>query len=211
MALKVVGAGLGRTGTHSLKLAMEKLLGAPCYHMVEVFEHPEHVPVWHAAARGEAVDWNALMNGYAAAVDWPASAFWPELSQAFPEALIVLSVRDVEAWWRSTQNTIFNEIENPRFAQMKDWLDMVVAMFEARFTTELHNHDACVAAFERHNAEVIERAPANRLLVWQATEGWAPLCSALGLPVPDEPFPLTNTTEEFRARRAAEAAETARA
>ncbi|HLK16401.1 MAG TPA: sulfotransferase [Fimbriimonadaceae bacterium] len=202
MALKVVGAGLGRTGTHSLKLALQTLLGAPCYHMVEVFEHPDHVPVWHAAAKGEKVDWEALMSGYAAAVDWPASAFWPELSAANPDALVLLSVRDPEKWWQSTQNTIFNAINNSRQAEMKEWFDMVVAMFEARFTTDLHNRDACVPAYERHNADVIARVPADRLLVWTATDGWEPICNALGLPIPAEPFPLTNTTEEFQAHHA---------
>ena len=206
MALKVVGAGVGRTGTHSLKLALERLLGAPCYHMVEVFGHPEHVPTWHAAARGEAVDWEGLMTGYAAAVDWPASAFWPELSAAFPEALIVLSVRDAEAWWRSTQNTIFSGIERPADAERQAWYEMVMAMFDARFTLELQNREKCVSAFERHNADVLNRASADRLLVWQASDGWEPLCNALGLPVPAEPFPLTNTTEEFRARHISEAA-----
>ena len=87
MTLRVVGAGLGRTGTMSLKLALERLLGAPCYHMAEVFVHPEHVAVWHAAARGEPVDWHALFAGYAAAVDWPVGSFWPEVSAAFPDAL----------------------------------------------------------------------------------------------------------------------------
>ena len=209
MPLKVVGAGLGRTGTHSLKIALQMLLGAPCYHMVEVFQHPEHVPTWHAAARGEAVDWEGLMTGYAAAVDWPASAFWPELSAAFPDALILLSVRDPEAWWQSTQNTIFSAIDRQVEPERQAWHDMVTAMFEARFTTDLKCREACLPAFERHNADVISRAPADRLLVWQASDGWAPLCAALDLPIPDDPFPLTNTTEEFRARHASEAPEPA--
>src|SRR5690348_10458482 len=106
MSLRVIGAGCGRTGTMSLKLALERLLGAPCYHMVEVFAHPEHVPDWHAAALGNMPDWNALFAGYAAAVDWPASAFWPELSAAFPDALVVLSVRDAQSWWQSAHETI---------------------------------------------------------------------------------------------------------
>ena len=211
MALKVVGAGLGRTGTHSLKIALQQLFGAPCYHMVEVFEHPEHVPVWHAAARGEPVDWHGLMNGYAAAVDWPASAFWPELSMAFPEALIVLSVRDSESWWQSTQNTIFRAIDSEDGPERKDWHAMVMAMFDARFTADINDRDKCVPAFDRHNADVISRVPAEKLLVWQANEGWEPLCTALGLPVPEEPFPLTNTTEEFRARHAQVAVEPAQA
>src|SRR5579862_5982463 len=105
--MRVVGAGLGRTGTHSLKIALERLLGAPCYHMVEVFAHPEHVPAWRGAALGQMPDWHALFDGYAATVDWPSAAFWPELSEAFPETLVVLSVRDAEAWWQSASQTIF--------------------------------------------------------------------------------------------------------
>jgi hypothetical protein len=203
MALKVVGAGVGRTGTHSLKVALQQLLGAPCYHMVEVFQHPEHVPAWHAAARGEAVDWAGLMEGYAAAVDWPASAFWPELAAANPDALIILSVRDPEAWWRSTQNTIFSRITDTAPPEMADWHAMVMDMMASRFTTELHDKEKGLAAFNYHNDAVKAGAPADRLLVWTATDGWEPICKALGLPVPAEPFPVTNTTEEFQARHAA--------
>jgi hypothetical protein len=199
MGLRVVGAGLGRTGTYSLKLALERLLGAPCYHMAEVFQHPEHVPDWHSAAQGRMPDWDRLFAGYAAAVDWPVSAFWRELSAAYPDALVVLSVRDPESWWRSTQETIFahlDKIPDPA------WLAMVQAMMASRFTTALHDHDACVAAFERHNAEVRAAVPPDRLLEWRATDGWGPLCAALGLPVPDEPFPRANTREEWAARNA---------
>lgn len=106
MTLRVVGAGLGRTGTTSLKLALERLLGGPCYHMSEVFQHPEHIGHWHGAARGDMPDWRALFAGYVAAVDWPAASFWREISAAFPQALVVLSVRDPDAWWQSASSTI---------------------------------------------------------------------------------------------------------
>src|SRR5438132_13248585 len=105
VTVRIVGAGLGRTGTMSLKIALERLLGAPCYHMIEVFEHPEHVPVWHAAVRGEPVDWDALFAGYVAAVDWPVAAFWREISAANPDAVVLLSVRDAAAWWQSADQT----------------------------------------------------------------------------------------------------------
>ncbi|HZT41651.1 MAG TPA: sulfotransferase [Chthonomonadaceae bacterium] len=201
MQLRVVGAGLGRTGTHSLKLALERLLGAPCYHMIEVFQHPEHVPAWHAAAEGRMPDWQALLAGYAAAVDWPAAAFWPELSEAFPEALVVLSVRDPQAWWESAHQTIFQAI--PTRGPETEWRQMVDAMLANRFTSAIDDREACIAAFERNNARVRETIPPHRLLEWRASEGWGPLCKALGLPVPDEPFPLTNTKEEWAARHSA--------
>lgn len=204
MSLKVVGAGLGRTGTFSLKLALEQLLGGPCYHMMEVFEHPEHVPTWHDAAHGKNVDWRRLMNGYVAAVDWPVSAYWRQLSQAFPDALIVLSLRDSDKWWGSASETIFSGINmSKERPEMGEWHSMVITMLASTFTADLHDREACVSAFEKHNAHVRKAAPKERLLVWEAKDGWAPLCGALGVPIPDAPFPKANTKEEFLARLSA--------
>jgi hypothetical protein len=180
----------------SLKVALERLLGAPCYHMAEVFTHPEHVPLWTAAARGEPVDWHALFRGYVAAVDWPVAAFWPEVSAAFPEATILHSVRDPASWWKSASGTIFPASRNAS----GEWRSMVDEMFARRFTAALDDEAACIAAFERHNADVRARAPKERLLEWRASDGWGLLCAALGTAVPDEPFPRTNTSEEFAAR-----------
>jgi len=210
MTLRVIGAGVGRTGTASLKAALEQLLGAPCYHMREVFGHPEHVAHWHAAARGEMPDWDALLEGYAAAVDWPPSAFWSELAAANPDAVIVLSLRSAESWWESANETIFRAIEsvgNAPGGGLDGWSDMVRAMLANRFTSEIADREASIAAFERHNADVRARAPADRLVEWRAQDGWAPLCDALGLPVPDEPFPRTNTREQWRAQDAAASAD----
>jgi hypothetical protein len=196
MSLRVVGAGLGRTGTLSLKLALERLLGAPCYHMAEVFPRPEHVGLWRDAALGRPTDWRKLFTGFAAAVDWPAAAFWRELSAEFPDALILLSVRPAEAWWQSASQTIFAVQESipPQFREMTE------PLFRERFTPRLDDRDACIAAYERHNADVRARAPKERLLEWTASDGWGPLCKALGLPVPAEPFPRVNTSEEFLSR-----------
>ncbi len=201
MSLKVIGAGLGRTGTFSLKLALEKLLGEPCYHMYEVFQNLDHVALWHAAARGEAVDWQAMMAGFGAAVDWPASGFWEELSAAFPDAIIVLSTRDAEKWWDSAHATIFPSIKREGDNDdRKAWQAMVFEMLDKRFTLEIENKEACIDAFKKHDAYVRSKAPSNRLVVWEAKDGWEPLCTALGVPVPDEPFPVANTKEEFLER-----------
>jgi hypothetical protein len=196
MSLRVVGAGLGRTGTLSLKLALEKLLGAPCYHMVEVFPRPEHQRIWRDAALGRPQDWKRLFEGFAATVDWPACAFWSEIHAAFPDALIVLSVRPADAWWKSASGTIF-AVQEKIPGAMREMAD---AMFREKFTPRLDDRDACIAAYERHNADVRARAPKDRLLEWTASDGWAPLCKALGVPVPAEPFPRVNTTEEFLTR-----------
>jgi hypothetical protein len=199
MALKVIGAGLGRTGTHSLKVGLEKLLGSPCYHMVEVFQHPAHIPMWHAAANGEAVDWDLLFTGFSASVDWPSGSFYKELMEAYPDAIVVHSTRDSEAWWKSADATIFSGIEL-RPDDGSGWLDMIMAVLGHGFTRDIRCKEACIAAFEKFNAEVLATVPPEKLVIWRATDGWEPLCKALGVPVPSEPFPLTNTTEEFVAR-----------
>jgi hypothetical protein len=199
--LRVIGAGLGRTGTHSLKLALERLLGAPCYHMAEVFGRPQDIPIWLAAAKGERVDWRALFADYAAAVDWPPAAYWSQLAQAFPDAIIVHSVRDADGWWKSASKTILEIYQRP--AKPDDhpgFKAMLAEMFGNTFTPDFLEETAAKAAFDRHNADVRKRAPANRLVEWRATDGWGPLCAALGVPVPAEPFPVSNTSEEFRAR-----------
>ncbi|MBV9206811.1 MAG: sulfotransferase family protein [Actinobacteria bacterium] len=205
MALRVIGAGLARTGTTSLKLALEHLLGAPCYHMFDLFAHPGHIPVWHQAARGQFPDWHELLRGYRAAVDLPASAFWPELAAAYPDALIILSVRDnAWQWWDSFSQTVASPdgppalppgIPQGRFA------DMITDVLARRLgVTDMTGKTGMIAAYQRHNNTVRATAPPGRLLQWRPADGWEPIASALGLPVPDMPFPKVNTRPEFRAR-----------
>lgn len=196
--MKVVGAGLGRTGTNSLKLALERLLGEPCYHMIEVFAHPEHVAMWHQAAVGDMPNWDELFAGYGAAVDWPAAAYWKPQSEAYPDALILLSTRDSESWWKSCDNTIFQVFRSADEKMPSDWTAMVKEMFN-QFAGGRLDKASAIAAFERHNDTVRATAPPDRLLEWHAGDGWEPICRALGVDVPDEPFPHVNTTAEFRA------------
>ncbi|HEY5049049.1 MAG TPA: sulfotransferase [Rhizomicrobium sp.] len=201
MPLRVVGAGFGRTGTNSLKVALEKLLGAPCYHMIEVFAHPEHVPLWHQASLGNMPDWDKLFDGYAAAVDFPASVFWPELMKAYPDALVLLSVRDPDAWWQSASETIFGPHDAPMITE--EWRAMVRAMFARQWAGKPLDRESSIAALQENTQRVLREVPRERLLVWDASEGWEPICKALELPVPNEPFPRTNTREDWRAREAA--------
>ena len=200
MTIRVVGAGLGRTGTHSLKLALEQLLGGPCYHMVEVFGHPEHALVWRDAALGKPVDWDALFEGYVATVDWPGAAVWQEMADHYPDAVVLLSVREsADAWWRSANNTIFEAIDRQAAADGNgDWYTMIQAMF-GRFTPDVRDEAKAKAAYEAHNANVRATVPPGRLVDYTAGDGWEPLCAALGVPVPDAPFPHVNSTEDFRA------------
>jgi hypothetical protein len=202
MALQVVGAGLGRTGTHSLKVALEQLLGGPCYHMVEVFGRPDQRDTWATAVRGEEVDWTSFLAPYRATVDWPAAAFWKELSVAAPDAVIVLSTRDSDAWWKSASETIFAVLArgaSPDDEAGREELAMIEGLIEQRFTPDWQERAGAIAAYEAHNAQVRAEAPPGRLVEWQPGDGWAPLCAALGLAEPSEPFPHLNSTSDFRA------------
>ena len=203
MPIRVIGAGHSRTGTSSLKKALVLVLESPCYHMHDVFMNPDHIPVWRTAIRGEVVDWAELFSGYSAAVDWPAALFWPEISAAFPDAIVVLSLRDAEAWWRSARETVFSVIEGvDEKGDLSEWKAMMTELIRSRFTPDLFDRDACIAAFERHSEIVRREVPKDRLVVWEAGEGWEPICSALQVPVPKTPYPVINTREQFLARNA---------
>jgi hypothetical protein len=170
--------------------------------MLEVLGRPDQCDVWAAAAAGDLPDWDAFLADYRATVDWPAAAFWSEIAASAPEAVVVLSSRDSDAWWKSTQDTIFAVLERgapPDDPGAVAELGMITAMIESRFTPHWRDRDAAVAAYEAHNAEVRASVPADRLVDWHPGDGWEPLCAALGLPVPAEPFPHVNTTSEFRA------------
>ncbi|MGP0100255.1 MAG: sulfotransferase family protein [Solirubrobacteraceae bacterium] len=203
MRLKVVGAGLGRTGTESLKTALEQLTGGPCYHMFEVFEHPESVAMWHAVVHGESDDWDALMGDYAASVDWPASAYWLELSAANPDAIILLSSRATpEEWWGSMEKTIVPTLTMdlpPEAEGLAAHRTMVLDLFDRRLTPDWRDPEAAMAAYERHNERVRREVPPERLVDWRPGDGWEPICEALGVDVPSDPFPHKNNSDEFQA------------
>jgi len=198
--LKVIGAGLPRTGTRTLKQALPQLVGGPCYHMSTVFDRPEETAVWQAALDGNPPDWHEFFADYAAAVDWPASAFWEDLAGAFPDALILLSRRsDGQAWWRSADATIMEGLR--RTDDRDDWWTMSAGLWRRTLCQGWEDPVANAAACDRWVEHVRGTAPSGRLLEWQASDGWAPLCAALGVPTPDEPFPHTNSTAEWERRR----------
>lgn len=198
MPLKVIGAGYGRTGTLTLKLALEELGFGPCYHMMEVFKNPEAPAMWEAVADGEPRQWEKLFEGYNSTVDWPSATYALELAQAYPEAKVILSVRDPEAWFRSTQSTIFARDFTPD--DPSPWLRMVMKTVGSLFDLQMHDHDRLIAVYEAHNQRVREQIAPERLLEWDAKEGWGPLCAFLGVAAPDHPLPKVNTTEEFQIR-----------
>ena len=195
MVLQVIGAGLGRTGTASLKVALEQLGLGKCYHMGEVMMNPEARGLWIRAADGDP-DWEAIFKGYEAAVDYPACAFWRELAEYYPSAKIVLSVRDPQNWFDSTQATIFSPqtLGSDFDPVSKEFFDKTVT---GTFGAHIHERDFMVRYFAKHSAEVQRTVPAERLLVFRASQGWDPLCAFLGLPEPDTSFPRVNTREQM--------------
>jgi hypothetical protein len=199
MALRVVGAGLGRTGTLSLKQALEQLLGGPCYHMLEVFGKRDVIDTWHRAVNGDPPDWDQFLAGYVATVDWPAAAFWEELADANPDAVVLLSTRDVDGWWESASNTIFAVRPEPESgSDVEAQFAMATDMFRNTFTPDWREEGPAKAAYVAHNERVRATSPSARLVEYHPGDGWGPLCAALGVPEPADPYPHVNSTSEFR-------------
>ncbi len=205
MALQIVGAAFGRTGTNSLKLALEQLGFGPCHHMFEVRDHPEQLPYWQAAARGELPDWDDVFAGYRACVDWPSARFWREIAAHYPDAKVLLTLRDAESWLASVHGTIYPVIQawpTREPGHFRDTMEMAEEIIvKQTFGGRLDDRDHALAVYRAH-AEAVRRTIApERLLAFDVKEGWAPLCAFLEVPVPDTPFPRTNTGEKFREER----------
>jgi len=193
MGLSVIGAGFGRTGTASMKSALELLDIGPCHHMKEVTT-PEQTTYWLAAAEEQIVDWNQVFNGYRSCIDWPAAFFWRELAEVYPDAKILLTVRDSEDWYKSMQNTIFGVLKhNP------DAFAVAAKLVGKRvFSNRFDDKDHVIGLYEQNICDVQAAFPSDRLLTYELGAGWEPLCNFLGKPIPDVAFPYSNTTEEFQ-------------
>lgn len=197
MSLKVIGAGLGRTGTMSLKVALEQLGFGPCYHMVEVFANaPESFALWEAVARGEP-DWEAVFAGYAATVDYPGCTFWRELVKHYPDAKVILTIRNPASWFDSVSKTIFGTYSRGAIAGSPAAPFFENTVFADFDRERMDDESYMTGFFERWNAAVIAEAPADKLLVFEARDGWQPLCDFLGVPVPDKPYPRVNSREDW--------------
>jgi hypothetical protein len=205
VGLDIVGVGFGRTGTLSLKHALEQIGWGPCYHMLEVAENPGHAQLWHAAADGPA-DWTALFANYRSTVDWPGARFWREIARHFPEAKVLLTVRDSERWYESVKNTIFVAMSRGMPDEAPEALRRQGEMarrliIEDTFGAQFEDREHAIGVYERHNQEVRDAfADSDRFLEFEAAQGWEPLCAFLDEPVPEEPFPRVNDTNAFRER-----------
>ena len=210
MPLRVIGAGFGRTGTLSLKKALEQLGFGPTYHMEEVVRHPWHVGHWQRFATTGVADWDRIFGRYGSGVDFPVSCVWRQLAEHYPDAKVVLTVRDAEAWWTSTFTTIYrfrNVFPSwlrrlvPVTDRYLDMTDRLVwdGLFDGRLADKAHAIDV----YERHIAEVRRTIPPGRLLTFDVAEGWQPLCDFLGVDVPPTPFPRLNDAAAMQRRIAA--------
>lgn len=214
--MKIIGAGFGRTGTMSLKSALETLGFGPCYHMTEVFAHPEHSDFWMAAWRGKPADWDGVLGDYEATLDWPACTFYEEIMQRHPDAKVILTVRDPERWYESVRTTIYKlsmmVIRSPATRAVfrvislltfggsttgRDVLaDEIIwrGTFDGRFEEKAH----AIEVYKRHNEEVMRKVPSEKLLVYEVKDGWGPLCEFLGVEEPDEQFPHLNDAAQMQ-------------
>jgi hypothetical protein len=207
MPIQVIGAGLGRTGTLSLKAALEELGFAKCYHMTEALARKDDAQTWDAATRGEPVDWDRLFAGYRATVDVPSCVFYRELLEKYPEAKVILTVRDPERWYDSSRQTIyFARNAFPKWAtllnpRMRVFQRMIGRLWDKMFRGRFEDRAFAIDVFNRHNEQVRRDVPADRLLVYEVSQGWGPVCAFLGVPVPEgKPFPHLNDAAEFRTR-----------
>ncbi len=198
--MKLINVGLGRTGTTSLKAALEIIGFAPTFHTTDLIKNARQMDVWEAAVEGQPADWRAFFADYAVA-DWPAALFYEEIITAHPEAKVMLTVRDPEQWQASISGTL-NQVMGmnlpiPRFQRLKKILEThaINGLFDGKMNDKAH----MVRFFEQHVAAVKAFVPADNLLVYNVTEGWEPLCDFLEVSVPDEPFPRVNTRGGFKA------------
>jgi Sulfotransferase domain len=205
--VQVIGAGFGRTGTWSLKAALEQIGFGPAFHMIDLMPNPDRAPMFLAALNGEDVDWNEFFAGFRATVDWPGCTFYKDLMATYPDAKVILSVRDSEKWYASAEKTIYalkeaadrGALEGSGPGAPPEVLQMIRAViWETTFENRFADKDFAIEVYERHNEDVKQTVPADKLLVYEIQQGWAPICEFLGVDVPDREFPHLNDAESFR-------------
>jgi hypothetical protein len=198
MPLKVIGAGMGRTGTMSLKLALERIGMGPCYHGSDLVSKPQHWPLWQQAINGQLSDFDEIFRDYGSVADAPGWYFFRQLSNRYPDAKVVLTVRDPNAWFESTQATVLSDRIGAMLTKAPMPLSSIVhTIFLRSAGPRMHDRDYMIEWFERHNEEVRRAIKPEQLLTYEVKEGWKPLCRFLSVPVPSEPFPRSNERENL--------------
>jgi hypothetical protein len=206
--MQVIGAGFGRTGTMSLKGALEQLGFGPSFHMIDVARYPELLPQWQAAADGESADWAKVFDGWESTVDWPACTYWEQIWETFPDAKVLLSVREPESWYASCQKSIHasaqaaakGELEGGSVTVSPEAMKMINGIiWNGTFDGRFEDKELAIDVYNRHNEDVKSKVPADKLLVYEIKQGWEPLCEFLEVPVPDSDMPHLNDATSFRA------------
>lgn len=211
MSLKVIGAGIGRTGTESLKTALEHLGFGKCYHMFELFRNPHHLPYWEELLEGRGAHPGGFFEGFQATVDFPGAIYYERFMEAYPDAKVVLTVRDTDRWHESASRTILRGVPGFALGVMK-FAGMLFPHLKKSFACHLHareivhlrffqgemkDAEVCKRIYNEWNEQVRSSVPPDRLLVFDVKDGWGPLCEFLGVPEPEIPFPWTNTRDNF--------------
>jgi hypothetical protein len=199
MTISLIGAGYGRTGTLSLKSALETLGYNKCHHMIEVIQNPGESEKWLHAIDSKSVNWDRLLEGYEATVDWPACHFYQELADYYPKAKVLLSIRDPMSWFESmsatTLGVIRKRMQTSKAGQSRNLgIELVV---NAAFGGKIDDAEHAIRIFNQHTKAVVNAIDPNRLLIYDVREGWEPLCQFLDKPVPDIAFPRVNSRREF--------------
>lgn len=198
MSLEVIGAGMGRTGTMSLKLALERIGFAPCYHGSDLVSKPQDWPLWQAAIDGRLRDFDQIFREYRSATDAPGWYFFRQLSHRYPDAKVILTIRDANGWFESTQATVLSDRIGAMLTKAPEPLFSIVhGMFLRRAGARMHDRDYMIKWFDRHNEEVRRAIEPERLLIYDVKQGWEPLCRFLGVPVPDQAFPRINERKDL--------------
>ena len=205
MGLKILGAGFGRTGTQSLKLAIEALNLGPCHHMYEIRKNLALLPAWTALGQGKPADWDEMFKGFNSQVDWPGAAYWRQLADHFPDAKVILTTRDPDRWFDSMQKTIapFMASRGTHKDAFQNEIGELIfnAIGQPIFDDRMTDRAYCTQRFLAHIDEVKSVIAPERLLVYDVKQGWDPLCKFLNVDIPAEDFPATNTSDDFNNRR----------
>ncbi|MXO51218.1 hypothetical protein GRI42_07860 [Erythrobacter gaetbuli] len=199
MALKVIGAGVGRTATFTMKFALEHIGFGPCFHMAELFaDARRQVPLWLDAISGRP-DWDEIFKGFQSTVDYPSASYWRELADHYPDTKVILTVRDADSWFESVSETIFSDEMQAHLVGTPTGDMMKGTIFDHFHGGDIRDRAFMTKWFEDRNEHINASLPPDRLLVFHPKEGWEPLCRFLDVPVPPEPFPRVNSRDEITA------------
>ena len=196
MSLKVIGTGFGRTGTDSMRMALNILGFGPTHHMLELSDKPVLYDRWIDLAHGSQPEWDSLFEGYFSCVDWPSAYYWRELIEVYPDAPVLLTWRSPESWWKSFENTILKIMKRP-----KEKNPLTHFLASNVFDGKPDDRDHAIDVYKHHVNDVIATVPQDRLLVHKLGDGWEPLCAFLNVPVPEIDYPNRNTTAELQSRK----------